>query len=497
VSSDRQFDQLRWTAKQRPDEVAYIDVGSDTSMTFGEWDRRSNQLARSITRSGGTPGRRVALHIHSDSPLHWLVAYPGIHKAGAVAVPTNTRLTVPELTTVWGHAEPTIVITSPTLADDARAAAQAVGVDRVVVADSPEWDDYLDPDDSDIDPGTGSDDLADIMYTSGTTGLPKGIAVRHHSTQIVPNGEPDWSGAYWLHGSPMFTFAGIAFVYNPMKMGMHGLFLPRFDVDAWLDAVDKYRPTCAFLVPAMVQLLLNSERFATADLSSLELVSIGSAPLPPNLHLAIAELIPDAAVTNNYSMTEAGTSYTLLPKEELHRRPGSVGIPFGTEIRIADDEGEFLPAGEVGEVMIAVGDDHREYYKNPEATAATWSGGWLHSGDLGELDEDGYLYIRGRKKDMIIRGGNNIACTDVEDVLYAHDAVFEAAVVALPHDVLGEDVGAAVVLKPGAEADSPTLEAWCRERLADYKVPRTIWFLDELPRNPTGKVLKQEIQLPV
>lgn len=487
----RQEEQLRWWAEHAPDEVAYVDLDAGVSMTFGEWDRDANRLARGLLAAGLEPGDRVALHVEAGRPLEWLVSYPAIHRAGGVAVPTNTRLTARELDTVLGHAEPTVVITSSGLAalHEDRAGTRVVTVET--------WDDLLDDDGSALDrAGRADEDLADIMYTSGTTGLPKGIAVRHRHTHLMPNGEPPWTGEAWIHSSPMFTFAGLSFVYNPMKMGMRGLYLARFDVDSWIDAVEHWRPSCAFLVPAMAQLLLSSPRFETADLSSLKLVSIGSAPLPPSLHLRLAERLADASVSNSYSMTEAGTSFTFLPKEELARRPGSVGIPMGTEIRIVDEGGEVVEPNVVGEVEIKVGKSHREYYKNPEATAATWSGGWLRSGDLGELDADGYLYIRGRKRDMIIRGGNNVMATDVESILYEHPAVLEAAVVAVPHEVLGEDVGAAVVLQPGAEVEPDELAAFCRERLSDYKVPRRIWFVDALPRNPTGKVMKQQIVVP-
>jgi acyl-CoA synthetase (AMP-forming)/AMP-acid ligase II len=498
----RLIDQLAWSARTWPGEVAYVDLGNhDESMTFAQWWARSNHLGRRLVDAGVTTGDRVALHVDTDHPLQWLVAYPAIHLAGAVSVPTNTRLTPRELTTVWGHAEPVVVLTSSSLADRLAAARPDVSAIREVIElEGDTWDGITAHDGDDVvplEPGTDDEDLADIMYTSGTTGLPKGIAVRHRNTHIIPNGEPPWTGNAWIHCSPMFTFAGLSFVFNPQKMGMRGLYLGRFDVDRWIDAVERHRPTAAFLVPAMVQLLLNSPRFAAAELTSLELVSIGSAPLPPTLHLGMADRLPNASVSNSYSMTEAGTAFTFLPKEEVHRRLGSVGIPLGTEIRIADDDGEPVPPNTMGEVLIKVGSHHREYYRDPAATEATWSGEWLRSGDLGELDDDGYLYIRGRKKDMIIRGGNNIACTDVESVLYEHPAVVEAAVVAVPHDVLGEDVGAAVVLKDGEDASVDELRAFCAERLSDYKVPRVIWFVDELPRNPTGKVLKHELVAPV
>src|SRR5690242_2513095 len=224
------IDQLRWTAEGRPDEVAYVDLVRDEQLTFARWDGESNRLARGLIAAGVRPGDRVALHLESGHLLRWLVTYPAIHKAGAVFVPTNTRLTVPELARVLGHAEPTLVLTSPTLVGTVRAAAASIdAAPRIVDVTGPGWDELLAHDDAPTTPEVGETDLADIMYTSGTTGLPKGIAVRHRNTHLVPNGEPPWTDTAWIHCSPLFTFAGMSFIYNPMKMGMRGLFLSRFD----------------------------------------------------------------------------------------------------------------------------------------------------------------------------------------------------------------------------------------------------------------------------
>ena len=487
-----QVDQLRWAARHQPDEVAYIDLVADSELTFAEWDARSNALARGMVAAGVAPGDRVGLHIDSSHLHRWIVAYCAIHKAGAVAVPTNTRLSARELGTIWNHAEPVLVLTS---IEHVRTVVEARPTSlRRIVEDETE---LASPDRSDIQVPRSDDDLADIMYTSGTTGLPKGIAVRHANTHIIPNGEPAWTGERWIHASPLFTFAGLAFAFNPQKMGMTGMYLSRFDCDAWFDAVEARRPTCAFLVPAMAQLLVGHARFADVDLTSLSLVSIGSAPLAPALHIALAERLPDAAVSNSYSMTEAGTAFTFMPPGEVRNRQGSVGIVMPpTQIRIADENGEPVPTGEVGEVLIGVGGRAREYYKDPEATAATWRDGWLRSGDLGRLDEDGYLYIVGRSKDVIIRGGNNVYPSDVEAVLYEHPAVAEAAVAGVAHPVLGEEIAAYVVAAPGTSPTADELRRHCAAGLADYKVPRHYVFVEALPRNAMGKVLKAELSLP-
>jgi acyl-CoA synthetase (AMP-forming)/AMP-acid ligase II len=315
---------------------------------------------------------------------------------------------------------------------------------------------------------------------------------------MIPNNEPAWTGVGWLHGAPLFTFAGIAFIYNPMKMGLVGLYMPKFDAERWMQVVEREKPGMGFLVPAMAELLVAHPEWNDYDLSSLKAVSIGSAPLAPQTLVKMQERLPDATVSNSYGMTEAGPAFIVMPKDEVLKRLGSVGKPIGgMELKIVrEDDTECAPR-EVGEILTRMPGRQREYYKDEGATANTWTeDGWLRSGDLGYLDEDGFLYISGRKKDMIIRGGHNIYPVDIEAVLLEHPDVQEAAVVGVPHPVLGEDVAAWIVLREGIPMDDAPIKAWCEGRLADYKRPRQYHLVGELPRNATGKVMKHMLQHP-
>jgi acyl-CoA synthetase (AMP-forming)/AMP-acid ligase II len=246
----------------------------------------------------------------------------------------------------------------------------------------------------------------------------------------------------------------------------------------------------------MAHLLLDHPGFETVDLSSVAICSIGSAPLAPFVVERLQDRMPDAMVSNNYGMTEAGSAYCTMPKGEAVKHPGSVGriAPPAVVSIVNADDNEPVPVNEVGEVRMQLPGRQREYFGDPEATAETWKDGWLITGDLGRLDEEGYLYIVGRSKDVIIRGGNNIHASDVEHVLVQHPAVAEVAVVGAPHDVLGEDVVAFVVPHAGAAIEGDALRAYALEQLADYKVPRQYHFIDALPRNPTGKVVKGDLR---
>ena len=495
-----QVDQLRFMARRDGDAVAYRDLDADTRITFTEWDQRSNQLARSFVAAGIAPGDRISIYLPSEEALRWIITYAAVHKAGAVVVPTNTRLSIPEVTTVLHHAEVSAMVTCGSLLDHAVAVRAGVPSLRLIISAGgtphhTDYDTFLSEDASDLQVPRSVDDLADIMYTSGTTGLPKGVAVRHRNLAMIPNHEPAWTGGGWIHGAPMFTFAGLAFIYNPMKLGLVGLYLAKFDASRWFDLVETERPTMAFLVPAMAELIVAHPRFADPNLDSLQSVSIGSAPLAPHTLLTLQERLPDATVSNSYGMTEAGPAYIVMPKDEVTKRIGSVGKPIGPmQLKIVREDDSQCGAREVGELLTRMEGAQREYYKNEAATATTWTAdGWLRSGDLAYLDEDGFLYIAGRKKDMIIRGGHNVYPTDIEAVLLEHPDVQEAAVVGIPHTVLGEDIAAHVVLREGATRDTHAVLAFCSERLADYKRPRELHFTDELPRNATGKVMKHKL----
>jgi len=499
-------DHLRGMAGAFPDKVAYT-VLDGGDMTFAQWDSESNRLGRALTAAGISKGDRVAIYMPAEEALRWVTAYSSIHKAGAVAVPTNTRLAPPELVHQFAHAEIRAVLCDATLEDQARQAVETVALERdasdkalVIVAPSGKpahsWGDRGSDDDSAYQVPVEPEDFADILYTSGTTGKPKGVAIRHRNAALIPGPpNPSWSGQRWIHSSPMFTFAGIGFIYNPMQLGLEGVYQPRFDAGRWLQAVEEMRPSMCFLVPSMAQLIVAHENFQTADLSSIQLCAIGSAPLPAATLVAMQERMPETSVSNSYGMTEAGPAFCAMPKGESLKRIGSVGLPMPPlEVRYVDDDGNEVAQGEVGEVAIRLQGRQREYYRDPEATAGTWKDGWLHTGDLGRSDEDGYLYIVGRKKDVIIRGGNNIHASDVESVLYDHPGVLDAAVVGMPHKVLGEDVAAFIVLNAGASVSADELKAHAAERLADYKVPRRFEFVEELPRNATGKVLKADLR---
>ena len=497
-------EQLHAMAVAFGDEVGYQVVGG-SALTFAEWDAAASRVARGLVQQGVAPGDRVAIHLEPPNFLRWIASYAGVHRAGAAAVPLNPQLTRPEVARMLTHCGAAAAIAEHTLLSRYEDSPPPLVV-AVPAGDEPDDASPADPRCTPWSAIAGESaeyfqvardgaDLADVLYTSGTTGNPKAVAVRHDNLSLVPFGEPAYSGGGWLHASPPYTFAGLSFVYTPMKLGMKGLYQPRFDAGRWLETVAAERPIAVFLVPAMALLLLDHPDFGTADLSSVQMCSVGSAPLAPFVLERLQERMPTATVSNNYGMTEAGSVYCVMPPGEAVKRPGSVGklVP-PAEVRLVDPDGHDVATGEVGSVLLSVPGRPREYYGDPEATANTWVDGWLVSGDLGRVDEDGYLYIVGRSKDVIIRGGNNIFPNDVEHAIETHPAVREAAVIGVPHPVLGEDLVAFVALSSGQSTTDEELRAYTLEHLAQYKVPRRWQFVDGLPRNATGKVVKDRLR---
>lgn len=450
---------------------------------------------------GLRPGDRVVIAITPDDPFGWLTAYNAAHRAGAVAVPVNTRLAAPELRAILAHAEPSAILADKPGVGTSSWTELAPRVDSAMIlggGDRPGeragGTAFLADDASPLEggPRSAEGDLMDIMYTSGTTGAPKAVAVPYGREDLT---EPraSWNGLGFLTASPFTTTSGALLIHGPMRAGMSGWYLPRFDAGTWIATVEERRPLVAFIVPAMAQLIVAHPRFAEADLSGLAALTIGGAPIARATLQRLGERLPGTDLLVGYGLTEFG-AVSRTPNGDRARHLGSVGQPLpGVEIRVVDDVGVPVPEGEQGEVAVRGADRPREYLRAPDASDGTWRGGWLHTGDLGRLDDDGFLWITGRKKDVIIRGGNNIAPGEIEDVLYAHPDVVEAAVAGIPHAVLGEDVGAWVVLREGSECSADDLDVHLRASLATFKVPRPVHVVTSLPRNAAGKVVSREL----
>ena len=450
-------DLLRARAAENPDAVA-VRVGGDEALAYRQWERRSNAAAWGLVARGVAAGDRVALVFANDRLADYAVAYLAVLKAGAAAVPLGSRFSGGELDRVVAHAGAALVV---------------VHVDDLE-AGQPE-----DPCQVPVEAG----DLAEILYTSGTTGLPRGVACSHANLMAhdVPADVPAEPVSF-LHAFPIGTQAAQEALRVPLRIaGRTAIALPAFDPDEMCALVERYGVRRLQLVPAMAHLLLSSGAGERHDLSSVRRVILSSAPAAPALFRRLAEAFPQASVWNAYALTEAGGARTLMEWDE--HRPTAVGRPVGaTEIRIVD-----------GEIWLRRRDTPtRWYYGDPAATAEAFGEGWVHTGDVGHLDNEGYLHLTDRRKDIIITGGSNVSSLEVENALYEHPAVVDAAVVGVPHPVLGEDVAAAVVVRsPTAERE---LQDVVRARLAEHKVPHRVVVVDRLPRNQSGKIGKVEVR---
>lgn len=492
---------LQASAHERPKHAAVR--MDDRVLTYEQLDRAARGVATALRDRGVQPGEKVALLV--PNVPEFTIAYFGILYAGAAVVPINVLAAAPEVAYFLRDSEARLLIAHPFFANAAKAGADEAGVPLVLAGGG------------DAAPGTleamqqaaplaaleqtPAGQTAVILYTSGTTGKPKGAELTHSNLfvncafvvpRLIPPQDPDHYVA--MATLPLFHSFGQTVIQNA-TLAMGGCFtlLPRFEPKKAYEILERDRVSLFAGVPTMYFALLHHERDRDYALSSLRFCMTGGAPMPVEVMNAFEERF-GVQILEGFGLSETSpvASFTMLGKP---RKIGSIGWPvWGVEMGIVDDHDDLLPDGERGEIVIRGHNVMKGYLNRPDANKETLKNGWFHSGDIGYRDADGCYFIVDRKKDMILRGGFNVYPREVEEVLYAHPAVAEAAVVGIPHDSHGEEVKAVVALKAGQQASEQDLIAWCKERLAAYKYPRIVQVVDALPKGPTGKILKRELR---
>jgi long-chain acyl-CoA synthetase len=483
-------------AAQRAPDAPALKLG-DTSLTYAELDDATARVAGLLRARGIDAGDRVGIML--PNVPQFAVTYYGVLRAGGTVVPMNVLLKEREVAFYLGDPEAKLVFAWHEFADAARAGAQEAGAECILVepAEFQSLVAGVEPV-SDVAQRSG-EDTAVILYTSGTTGKPKGAELTH--ANLATNVEV-MLGVFSIEDDdvvlgalPLFHSFGQTCGLNAALSAAACLTLvPRFDPQKVLETIERDRVTVFEGVPTMYAALLpDRERF---DVSTLRLCVSGGAALPVEV-LRGFEKAFGCVVLEGYGLSET-SPVASFNHPDRERKPGSIGIPIkGVEMKVVDNDRKDVPQGEVGEIAIRGHNVMKGYWNRPEATdEAIDADGWFYTGDMARVDEDGYFFIVDRKKELIIRGGYNVYPREIEEVLYEHPAVREAAVVGMPHPELGEEVGAAVALKADADVSEAQLRDYVKDRVAAYKYPRSVWFVDELPKGPTGKILKREIKAP-
>jgi fatty-acyl-CoA synthase/long-chain acyl-CoA synthetase len=519
-------DQLARHARTAGDRPAFPQ--DDTTRDYRTMEERVSRLANALRERGVGTGDRVLVLSHNR--LEVFETFIATTRLGAIGVPVNFRLVADEIAYLLGDCTPRAAVVqaelAPRLAEAAaRTSAQAAAGSPVLTARlvfggdasaawpgaeayeealsaaSPEWDEAAEEVDENLE-----NTAAFIMYTSGTTGRPKGAVLTHRNllmhtfSGIAHNGTAPGERVM-LVVAPLFHIAGLSGFLPVVLLGGHVVLLPSggFDPEGTVRLLARHGVTTCFMVPAQWQAICDlpdiRER-SRRELSALTRISWGAAPASTTLLRRLIATFPQAEVSTAFGQTECSPVTTTLRGEDAIRKIGSVGTPvLNVECRVVDEDMNDVEPGQVGEIVYRGPMVMKEYWNKPEATAEAFRGGWFHSGDLVRQDEDGYYYVVDRKKDMIISGGENIYCAEVENVLAAHPAVAEVAVIGMPDEKWGETPLAVVVPRdPGRPPTAAELSAWCAERMAGYKRPRNLTLLDALPRNPSGKVLKTELR---
>jgi acyl-CoA synthetase (AMP-forming)/AMP-acid ligase II len=509
-------DVTRHHATERGDKVALRFEGRD--ITYADLDQGANRAAQGLIAAGvlrmgrrsSQPQARVAI-LAKNGPAFFELWF-GAAKAGVVLVPVNFRLAAPEVAYVVNDAAAELLFVGADFYDVVEKVERELGSVRTIIAldgNHPTWADYAQwlasrkPIDPELPIATS--DCAIQMYTSGTTGHPKGAQISHDNLlALLPGVIEQWGN--WrdddvnLVCMPLFHIGGSGWGLVGLFRGVENIMVKDFDPTAILRTIEERRITKALFVPAMMLFLLQSPRCAETDFSSLDLIVYGASPAPLDL-IRRSLAVFGCGLAQVYGLTETTGAFAYLPPgdhgEHAIERMKSCGKAMaGVTIRVVDPEGRALPPGEVGEVVCRTPQVMLGYWNLPEATARAIRGDWFHTGDAGYFDGDGYLYIYDRVKDMIVSGGENIYPAEVESALFGHPDVADVAVIGVPDEQWGEAVKAIVVKKPGAEAGAAEIIAYARERIAGYKVPRSVDFAETLPRNPSGKILKRELRKP-
>ncbi|MEA2409353.1 MAG: long-chain acyl-CoA synthetase [Thermoleophilaceae bacterium] len=489
---------LTETAERNGDQTAFkLD---DVELSYSLLDEGSARIAALLKSKGIEPGDRVGLMM--PNVPYFPVIYFGILRAGAVVVPMNVLLKGREVTFYLEDPGAKLVFAWGDFAEAAETGAEQAGTELILVKPG-EFEKLVaehEPDTEMVE--RSEDDTAVILYTSGTTGKPKGAELTHSNLHKNSAGVSEKLGELTeedvLVGAlPLFhSFGQTCTMNSAVFVGATVTMLPRFDPEKALEIIARDKVTIFQGVPTMYNAMLHSESADDADCSTLRTCMSGGAAMPAELMRAFEEKF-GCIILEGYGLSETSpvASFNHPDKE---RKPGSIGTPIeGVEMQVWDDDGNELEQGEVGEIVIRGHNIMKGYWNRDDANKeAITDDGWFRTGDMAKVDEDGYFFIVDRKKDLIIRGGYNVYPREIEEVLYEHPAIQEAAVVGVPHDELGEEVGAAVVLKQGESLDADELKSYVKEQVAAYKYPRTVWFVDELPKGPTGKILKREIEVP-
>ena len=497
---------LHRALQQHPDRIATVD--GDRRRTFREHADRVARLAGALQELGVSPGDRVAMYAaNSDYYLEYLMAVPW---ADAALVPVNTRWSETEIADSLIDAGVEVLIVDDTYAPAVPGLLERCpGLKHVITVGAPHegWLDYealIAGTDPVPDARRGGDSLAALFYTGGTTGRSKGVMISHANLLTSATGvavQRTWStpNGVFLHSAPMFHLADLCMWVTHCLEGNTHVVIPGFEAKAVLETVQTNGVTDILLVPTMIQMLMDHPDFGEYDLSSLRLFCYGASPISPELLDRTLRLLPDVGLAQTYGMTELSPIATMLSPED-HRSEGphrySAGrAPAHSEIRIVDADDNEVPLGEVGEIVCRGGHVMLGYWNQPEATAAAVVDGWMHTGDAGYLDEEGYLFVVDRIKDMIVTGGENVYSAEVEKAIGRHPAVASCAVIGLPDDTYGERVHAVVVLRPGHELTAAELREHVKTLIAGYKAPRSAEFVDALPVSGAGKILKRDLRL--